>query len=156
MTRLGRAVGPGRFSKVGSLWTLDYRRSDGRRVREALSSDRKVFDRLLVAAGIERVDAQGLELDIHALRHTAASRLLRVGVPLQKVQHVLGHADARMGLCERGSAREEQSSGRAGRRPTCVLRMRSSMRSRRIHQIRGLPRAIPGDRRRQGRLHCRR
>jgi len=62
----------------------------------ATSGAMKVFDRLLLAAGIERVDAQGLKLDIHALRHTAASRLLRVGVPLQKVQHVLGHADSRM------------------------------------------------------------
>ncbi|MFN0009331.1 MAG: tyrosine-type recombinase/integrase [Planctomycetota bacterium] len=56
----------------------------------------RIFDRVLEAAGIDRLDHQGRKLDIHALRHTAASRLLRRGVPLQKVQHVLGHADARM------------------------------------------------------------
>jgi integrase len=56
----------------------------------------RIFDRVLEAAGIDRLDHQGRKLDIHALRHTAASRLLRRGVPLQKVQHLLGHADARM------------------------------------------------------------
>ncbi len=56
----------------------------------------RVFDRVLEAAGIDRLDGQGRKLDIHALRHTAGSRLLRNGVPLQKVQHVLGHADSRM------------------------------------------------------------
>jgi integrase len=56
----------------------------------------RIFDRVLEAAGIDRLDHQGRKLDIHALRHSAASRLLRAGVPLQKVQHILGHADARM------------------------------------------------------------
>jgi integrase len=56
----------------------------------------RVFDRVLEAAGIDRVDAQGRKLDIHALRHTFASRLARRGVPLQKAQRLLGHSDPKL------------------------------------------------------------
>ena len=56
----------------------------------------RIFNRVLEAAGIDRIDAEGFKLDIHAQRHTAGSRYLRNGVPLQKVQHLLGHADSRM------------------------------------------------------------
>jgi integrase len=53
----------------------------------------RVFDRLLESAGLDRVDAQGRKLDIHALRHSAATRFARAGVPLQKAQKILGHSD---------------------------------------------------------------
>lgn len=56
----------------------------------------RVFDRLLDAAGIDRVDAEGCKLDIHALRHSFASRLARSGVPLQKAQRILGHRDPKL------------------------------------------------------------
>jgi integrase len=62
----------------------------------ASSGAMKVFDRILAAAGIERVDAQGRKLDIHALRHSFASRLARRGVPLQMAQKLLGHSDPKL------------------------------------------------------------
>jgi integrase len=56
----------------------------------------RIFDRLLEAAGIAREDAHGGKLDIHALRHTAATRLARAGVGLAQAQRILGHSDPKL------------------------------------------------------------
>ncbi|MFN0007022.1 MAG: tyrosine-type recombinase/integrase [Planctomycetota bacterium] len=56
----------------------------------------RIFDRMLVAAGIARVDDQGRKLDIHSLRHTAASRYASRGVGLVHLQHLLGHRDPKL------------------------------------------------------------
>lgn len=56
----------------------------------------RIFVRTLEAAGIERVDDAGRQLDIHALRHTAATRLARAGVGLVQAQRILGHADPKL------------------------------------------------------------
>jgi integrase len=56
----------------------------------------RIFNRLLIAAGIERLDANGRKLDIHALRHTMASRLARNGVGLVQAQRLLGHSDPKL------------------------------------------------------------
>lgn len=61
----------------------------GRLSRNAL----RIFHRVLEHAGIARTDADGCALDIHCLRHTAASRFARAGVPLVQAQRLLGHAD---------------------------------------------------------------
>jgi integrase len=47
---------------------------------------------VLKRAGISRVDAHGDVLDIHALRHSCASRLARAGVPITHTQRLLGHS----------------------------------------------------------------
>jgi integrase len=47
-------------------------------------------------AGIEREDAHGRSLDLHALRHTAASRFARHGAPLAVTQRILGHSDPKL------------------------------------------------------------
>jgi integrase len=52
--------------------------------------------RLLKAAGIERKDAGGRTVDVHALRHTAATRLVAAGVPLEHARRILGHASVAM------------------------------------------------------------
>jgi len=52
--------------------------------------------RLLEAAGIERTDAHGRSVDIHALRHTTATRLARSVAPLAITQRVLGHSDPKL------------------------------------------------------------
>jgi integrase len=56
----------------------------------------RIFDRTLEAAAIDRVDARGRKLDVHALRHTFASRLVRNGVGLAHAQRLLGHADPKL------------------------------------------------------------
>jgi integrase len=62
----------------------------------ATNNLRRIFDRLLESAGIDRLDAQGRQLDIHALRHTAATRFARAGMPLTHAQFVLGHSDPKL------------------------------------------------------------
>ena len=56
----------------------------------------RVFTRLLKAAGIAKVNAQGEKLDLHALRTTCASRLARNGVALVQAQRLLGHSDPKL------------------------------------------------------------
>ena len=56
----------------------------------------KTLHRILEAAGIDRIDAQGRRVDLHGLRHTAASRMARHGIPLAITQKVLGHATVQM------------------------------------------------------------
>ena len=56
----------------------------------------RVFDRVLERARIPRLDVEGGKLDIHALRHTFASRLCRAGVGLVHAQNLLGHSDPRL------------------------------------------------------------
>jgi len=55
----------------------------------------RVLHRVLRRAGIRRVGVDGTTVDLHALRHTAASALVRRGVSLVHVQRLLGHADVR-------------------------------------------------------------
>lgn len=56
----------------------------------------RLFDRVCALAKIERINVHGESLDIHALRHSAATRMARRGVPMTVTQKILGHADARM------------------------------------------------------------
>jgi len=56
----------------------------------------RMLHRLLEAAEIDRIDAQGRKIDVHALRHAFASRLARNGVPITFAQRLLGHATVEM------------------------------------------------------------
>ncbi len=60
----------------------------GKQSRNAM----RIFDRLLDRAELEKIDASGQKLDIHALRHTYGTRLLRAGVGLHQVQKLMGHS----------------------------------------------------------------
>ena len=51
---------------------------------------------VLEEAGIPAVDERGHKIDIHALRHTFASRLARNGVGLAHAQKLLGHSDPKL------------------------------------------------------------
>lgn len=52
--------------------------------------------RKLKRAGIARVNDRGETIDIHGLRHTAATRLAQAGVPLVQAQKFLGHGDPKL------------------------------------------------------------
>jgi integrase len=56
----------------------------------------RMLHRLLEAAGIDRLDGQGKKIDVHALRHSFASRLARAGVPITHAQKLLGHSTVEM------------------------------------------------------------
>jgi integrase len=56
----------------------------------------RILHRLLEDAGIDRLDAHGKRVDVHALRHSFASRLARRGVPLAHAQRLLGHSTVEM------------------------------------------------------------
>ena len=81
-----------------SVWTPEHRPAApifrGRRGR-AKANHRtllKTFYQALERAGIERVDAYGLCLDIHALRTTFGSRMAEAGVELSDLQKLMDHA----------------------------------------------------------------
>ncbi len=61
-------------------------------VRNAL----RAFHRVLAMAGIDREDEEGRRVNIHALRHTFATRLARSGVGLVEAQKLLGHSDPKL------------------------------------------------------------
>ena len=54
-----------------------------------------MLEAILRMAGIPQTDADGRTIDVHALRSSAATRLLRFGVPLTMVSRVLGHRDVK-------------------------------------------------------------
>ncbi|HKX46269.1 MAG TPA: site-specific integrase [Planctomycetota bacterium] len=56
----------------------------------------RVFHRLLDRAAIPKHDLLGRKLDIHALRHTYATRLASAGVGLAQAQRLLGHSDPKL------------------------------------------------------------
>ena len=80
---LGRAVGAG---------DPVFRSPEGRPLRRDTVNARRVLNRLLEAAGIERVDGLGRKLDLHALRGTCATRIARRGVSIAVTQKLLGHS----------------------------------------------------------------
>ncbi len=85
--RLGRIPGPAErifLSPSGAAWTHNH------------SYVIKRFRAVLEIAGIPLVDARGEKLDVHALRHTAATRMARSGVGLVQAQKLLGHSDPKL------------------------------------------------------------
>ena len=50
---------------------------------------------ILKAAGIDKVNERNEHVDVHSLRHTAATRLARAGWPMAKLQRFMGHRDPR-------------------------------------------------------------
>ncbi len=56
---------------------------------------RRLLKPILKAAEIEATNEQGEHVDVHSLRHTAATRLARAGWPMAKLQRFMGHQDPR-------------------------------------------------------------
>lgn len=80
----------------------------------------RVLDRVLERAGIPKVDSRGEKLDIHALRHTAATRMLRNGVGLAKAQRVLGHSDPKLTAATYGHLAVDDLRGAVDSLPSLV------------------------------------
>jgi integrase len=70
-----------------SPWVFPSKRYPDKR----LNNPRKVFDRVLTAAGIEH-------LRLHDLRHTYSSLAINAGVSLSIIQNMLGHQSSAMTL----------------------------------------------------------
>jgi integrase len=56
----------------------------------------RILSRVLTLARIDPKDADGRVVDVHALRHTCASRLARAGVPITQTQRLLGHSTSEL------------------------------------------------------------
>lgn len=68
----------------------------GRPLSHATNNANRTLQRILLAAGIARVDENGRKIDIHALRHTFGTRLARNGAPLAQTQLLMGHSDPKL------------------------------------------------------------
>ena len=82
--RLPQVTDPVFLSPTGSPWG------------HYTTNPMRIFDRVLELANIPRVDARGEKLDIHALRHTFATRLARKNVGIPQAQRLLGHSDPKL------------------------------------------------------------
>jgi len=91
-----RAAHAGVLARVPSKHDRVFLTPEGRSWPAYTTNTMRIFDRLLEAAGIDRVDASGLKLDIHALRHSFASRLSRTNAGLVQAQRLLGHSDPKL------------------------------------------------------------
>jgi integrase len=86
--RTGKLPSPGDnvfLTAKGKIWKQSANGPAGRLLRVVLA-----------AAGIPEVDALGRQVDVHSLRVTCCTRLLRKDVPVNIVAKVLGHKDVRV------------------------------------------------------------
>jgi len=67
----------------------------GRPWRSDTGHVRRLLEPIWRAAGIERKNSRGEHVDVHSLRHTAATRMARAGLPMAKLQRFMGHQDPR-------------------------------------------------------------
>ena len=67
----------------------------GRPWRADTGHVRRLLEPIWRAAGIERENSRGEHVDVHSLRHTAATRMARAGLPMAKLQRFMGHQDPR-------------------------------------------------------------
>lgn len=69
---------------------------EGRQWPRATRNAMRIFERILNIAEIVKTNDRRETIDIHALRHTFASRLARCGVGLIQAQKLLGHSDPKL------------------------------------------------------------
>ena len=84
------------LGRVPTIADLVFLSPEGAPWKRPTTNCMRIFDRLLVAAGIPKIDGEGRKLDLHALRHTAGTRLARAGVGLVQTQRLLGHSDPKL------------------------------------------------------------
>jgi len=81
---------------------------------------RRLLKPVLKTAGIEP-NEWGERVDVHSLRHTAATRLARAGWPMAKLQRFMGHADPRTTQRYYDHLEVEDLEGEMGRVPEVGL-----------------------------------
>ncbi len=85
-----RSIAPrdadGRVSSYGLVFQSPWRHPWGQS-----HNFRDWLDEILVEAEITRKDEDGRVVNVHALRHTFATRFARAGVPLQQAAYLTGH-----------------------------------------------------------------
>ncbi|MBK8172765.1 MAG: site-specific integrase [Sandaracinaceae bacterium] len=91
-----RAVHQQRHKRITRSTDRIFLSPEGSDWRRDTAGVRRILHRILERAGIDRRDEQGKCVDIHALRHTAASRMAARGVPITIAQKVLGHSDPKL------------------------------------------------------------
>ena len=69
----------------------------------------KILNGIIEEANIAKVDAAGRSIDIHALRGTACTRLLRHGVDVALASELMGHKDIRVTMKHYVSLRIEDT-----------------------------------------------
>jgi len=77
-------------------WIKDSGRIGRARLFDMAGNGAKRFNQDLLFAGITKTDDDGTVIDVHALRHTAATRLARAGVPVSVAQRILRHSDPKL------------------------------------------------------------
>ncbi|MEI6236611.1 MAG: site-specific integrase, partial [Planctomycetota bacterium] len=85
------------------LAALDYRKRElkptgAASVVKITSRALKILNDDLTAAGIDKKDAAGRTVDLHALRHTFGTRLMRNGADVKTIQALMRHSTAAMTL----------------------------------------------------------
>ena len=94
-----RALRSAQEQALGRIPTINdgvFLSATGQRWGKYTTNAMRVFDRTLERAGIDRVNAVGEKLDLHALRHTANTRWARNGVGLDHRQRLMGHSDPKL------------------------------------------------------------
>jgi len=76
-------------------WIKDSGRIGKARLFDMPENGIRIFERDRIRAGIEKETPDGIA-DIHALRHTAATRLARNGVSIATAQRILRHSDPKI------------------------------------------------------------
>lgn len=77
------------------FWIRDSGRIGKAPLFDMPESGLRVFDKDLAAAKIPKTTDEGVA-DVHALRHTAATRLARAGTPVAVAQRILRHSDPKL------------------------------------------------------------
>ena len=91
-----RALHESVFGRLPTVQDCVFLTPEGADLPRPTTNPMRIFDRLLDRAGMAKIDPQGQKLDLHALRHTFASRLARSGVGLVHAQRLLGHSDPKL------------------------------------------------------------
>ncbi len=82
------------------------------------SDTARMIDADLLAAGIDKVDAQGRRLDFHALRHTFITNIANSGAPVKVIQELARHSTPTLTIGRYAHADDQQRNTAIASLPT--------------------------------------